>query len=182
MSIPEAVRHDVPYAPAFARPNRGNPGRDTRAGLRHNGSGDEQRRVAAIAMQVAAECEELTQLARALATDRATKDADLTEMREQCVAAIRTAEAHAAAAMHAARETIEQGRADAKAQVDELREELARERTIADEATRWASRVERELLLAERPATDPRQVSGAEPAAIEPAGRRSPRVRVRLAS
>jgi hypothetical protein len=63
---------------------------------------------------------------------------------------------------------------------------LERERGIADEATRWASRVERELVPDPSPVASGAEVEPAQSAAagppISPLRRRGPRVRLRPVS
>jgi hypothetical protein len=128
-------------------------------------------------------------------------------MHEHAAAAIRLAEQRASAALRGARESVRQAQVDAEArwqlamqaQLDlrmkaealacklaselaYLRREFEAERKLADDAARWASRVEGELLHGTPATAD--AVAGTSPTdpPISTPARREPRVRVRHAS
>jgi hypothetical protein len=134
---------------------------------------------------------------------------ELEELHERAAAAIALAEERATTALRAARETVRWAQIDERrmrAELDVVTEqkvdlatrlalceqtlrererELERERKLADEATRWASRVESELVLGTSPAppadADVAATAAADPPMSTPR-RREPRVRVRHAS
>ncbi|MEA2231801.1 MAG: hypothetical protein QOD83_1617 [Solirubrobacteraceae bacterium] len=144
---------------------------------------------------------------RSLQAARADADARVTAMHEHAAAAIRLAEQRASAALRGARESVRQAQVDAEArwqlamqaqldlrikaealacklgsELEYLRREFEAERKLADDAARWASRVEGELLHGTPATAD--AVAGTSP--IDPPNstpaRREPRVRVRHAS
>jgi hypothetical protein len=152
------------------------------------------------------------QAAAAIRSADAAANARLAQANEQAAAAIRSAQERASDALRGALETVHRLadptetelllRADLELAASEtvaLRtrlgacehalhvrdRELQRERAIADEATRWASRVERELVLDAPPVTSGADLA-AQPAAagppISPLRRRGPRVRLRPVS
>jgi hypothetical protein len=174
----------------------------------------EQRRVHGfVAGGLAAERASVALLAELLAGERAAANARLQEAHEQAAAAIGLAEQRASAALRDALETVRRLTDPAETELrlradlelaaseaaqlrtrlgaceDALRErerELQRERGIADEATRWASRVERELVL-DPPHVGPGSAAvAAQPGPtgppISPLRRRGPRVRLRHVS
>ncbi|HEX8159939.1 MAG TPA: hypothetical protein VF526_21375 [Solirubrobacteraceae bacterium] len=144
---------------------------------------------------------------RTLQVVRAHAEARMKAMHEHAAAAIRLAEQRASAALSVARESVRRAQIDAEAraglalqaqidlrmkaealacklgtELEHLRHELEAEAKLADDATRWASRVEGELVRATSPTTD--DVAGEPPAdpPISTPARRQPRVRVRHAS
>jgi hypothetical protein len=144
---------------------------------------------------------------RSLQAARADADERVKAMHEHAAAAIRLAEQRASAALRGARESVRQAQIEAEArwqlamqaqldlrmkaealacklgsELEYLRGEFEAERKLADDAARWASRVEGELVHGTSPAAD--GVAGKSPAdsPISTPARREPRVRVRHAS